>query len=115
MPDVAPSMAQASARARLQQKVEELCAASIRALTHQADLHFRGGRLHRGTRLLPPYGPHLHPTLERDDFVSFRGASDGLAMRLRWSDADLHRQLQPEGAIERSVFELLEQIGRAHV
>ena len=110
MPEVPESMAQASARARQQQKVEELCAASIRALTNEAHLHFRGGRLHRGARLLPPFGPHLHPSLERDDFASFRGASDAMALRLTLSDADLHRQLQPEAAIERSVFELLEQL-----
>ena len=78
-------------RARQQQQVEELCAAAIRALTGEADLHFRGRRLHRGGRPLPLFAPHLHPSLDSDDFGSFRGAADGLALRLAHSDAALHR------------------------
>ena len=35
------------AQVRLQHLVEELCAASIRALGGQPDVHFRGRRLHR--------------------------------------------------------------------
>jgi len=101
---------EAQARARHQQKVEELCAAAIRALVGDADLHFRGRRLHRGRRALPLFAPHLHPSLEADDFASFRGAADGLALRLSRSDADLHRRLAPADPIERLVFDLLEQI-----
>lgn len=99
-------------QSRLQQQVEERCVAAIRALTGEADLHFRGRRLHRGTTRLPHYAPHLHPTLEHDDFGSFRGAADGLALRLRHSDPALHAALQPAGpqqAAERVVFDLLEQ------
>ena len=102
-------MSDAQASARHQQKVEELCAASIRALSGQADLHFRGRRLHRGRRALPLYAPHLHPSLASDDFASFRGAADGLALRLAHSDAALHRRLCPGDPVERMVFELLEQ------
>ena len=95
--------------ARHQQQVEELCAAAIRALSGQADLHFRGGRLHRGRQRLPLYAPHLHPSLAQDDFGSFRGAADGLALRLKWSDPDLHQRLCPAPPVERLVFDLLEQ------
>jgi cobaltochelatase CobT len=102
-------MSTAQARARHQQQVEELCAASIRALAGEGDLHFRGRRLHRGRRALPLYAPHLHPDLERDDYASFRGAADGLALRLAHSDAALHRALAPADAVERSLFDLLEQ------
>ncbi len=101
--------ASVQARARRQQQVEELCAASIRAVAGEADLHFRGRRLHRGRRALPLYAPHLHPDLERDDFASFRGAADGLALRLSLSDAALHAALAPADAVERSIFDLLEQ------
>jgi len=41
--------------------------------------------------------------------VSFRGAADGIALRLRFSDAQLHRQLRPERPMARRVFDLLEQ------
>lgn len=103
-------MAEAQAAARHQQKVEELCGAAIRALSGEADLHFRGRRLHRGAQLLPLFAAHLHPSLDADDFSSFRGAADGLALRLARSDARLHRQLCPPAPVERLLFELLEQI-----
>ena len=103
-------MSEAQARARHQQRIEELCAASIRALSGDRDLHFRGGRLHRGRRALPLYAPHLHPSLDAGDFAAFRGAADGLALRLAHSDAGLHQRLAPHDAVERVVFELLEQI-----
>lgn len=102
-------MDSAPAQARLQQRVEELCAAAVRALSGQRDLHFRGHRLHRGRRALPLYAPHLHPSLERDDFGSFRGAADGLALRLVRSDDALHARLCPAAPVERLVFEMLEQ------
>lgn len=95
--------------ARHQQRVEELCGASLRALTGQADLHFRAGRLHRGQRLLAIAAPHLYPP---DDapFASFRGAADGLALRLLHSDAALHAAQAPAGGAARAVFDLLEQL-----
>jgi cobaltochelatase CobT len=103
-------MSEAQQQARHQQIVEELCAAAIRALAGDADLHFRARRLHRGRRALPLFAPHLHPTLATDDFSSFRGAADGLALRLLHSDAPLHERLRPDEPVERLVFELLEQI-----
>ena len=95
------------ARARQQQKVEELCAASIRALTGQRDLHFRGRRLHRGHQALPLFAAHLQPSLADDDFASFRGAADAMALRLLHCDAQAHLELMPSDAVERMVFELL--------
>ena len=103
-------MSEAQQAARHQQIVEELCAAPIRALAGDADLHFRARRLHRGRRALPLFAPHLHPDLDTDDFGSFRGAADGLALRLLHSDAPLHERLRPDEPLERLVFELLEQI-----
>ncbi|MBP6251336.1 MAG: cobalt chelatase [Rubrivivax sp.] len=98
------------ARQRRQQRIEELCAASIRALSGEPDLHFRGGRLYRGEHRLPAYAPHLHPSIERDPFVAFRGAADGLALRVRHSDASLHAAHTPADATAASLFSLLEQI-----
>ena len=76
-------MSGAAARAPHQQRVEELCAAAIRAVSGDPGVYFRGQRLHRGYAVYPAYAPHLRPSLEDDDFGSFRGAADGLAMRLR--------------------------------
>ena len=95
--------------ARQQQRVEELCVAAIRALAGERDLHFRGRRLYRGRTRLPTYAPHLHPSIEHDDFASFRGAADGLALRLVHSDDALHRRLAPADRTRRMVFDMLEQ------
>ena len=103
-------MSEVQQLARRQQRVEELCAGAIRALSGQADLHFRGRTLHRGRQRLPLFAPHLHPAIESDDFGSFRGAADGLALRLSLSDAALHARLCPSDPVERLVFELLEQM-----
>lgn len=102
-------MSTAQATARRQQRVEELCSASIRALCGEADLHFRARRLHRGQRALPLFGPHLQPSFEDDDFGSFRGAADAIALRLTHSEGVLHRSLCPSDPVRRWVFESLEQ------
>ncbi|GAA4338903.1 cobaltochelatase subunit CobT [Variovorax defluvii] len=102
-------MTEAQRQVRHAQEVDELCAAFVRAYTGEADLHFRGRRLHRGRQALPWYAPHLHPSPETDDFASFRGTADGLGLRLRHSDAALHARLRPEEPVERMLFEMLEQ------
>lgn len=64
---------------------------------------------HPGFRLrLPVYAPHVYP-LAGDDPGSFRGAADGVALRLTGSDHALYRRVRPEDAAARLVFELLEQ------
>jgi cobaltochelatase CobT len=104
-------MSTPQAATRRQQRVEELCAAAIRALSGDPGLHFRGRRLHRDRRALPIFAPHLHPSPERDDFGSFRGAADGMALRVAHSDAALHASTSPvDDPVARMLFELLEQI-----
>lgn len=102
-------MSEVQQRIRQQQQVAELCAGVVRAVSGERDLHFRGPRLHRGREALPWFAPHLHPSAETDDFGSFRGVADGLALRLARSDAGLHETLKPADAVERFVFEMLEQ------
>ena len=104
-----PTPVDAQAAARQQQRVEELCAAAIRAISGETDLHFRGRRLHRGEQPLPLFAPHLSPSLETDDFGSFRGAADGMALRLAHSDAEMHQSLNPVEPLARMLFEMLEQ------
>ena len=93
-----------------QQKIEELCATSIRALTGIPDLHFRGRRLYMRATRVPVRAPHLQVDLEKDDFGSFRGATDSIALRLQHSNAKLHAELCPPEPIERMLFELFEQL-----
>ncbi|MFD3563969.1 cobalt chelatase [Streptomyces sp. NPDC058686] len=96
------------AAVRHHQRVQELCAATVRALSGVPDVNFRGDRPHRGRRPLPVLAPHLYPCAQ-DDFGSFRGAADGLALRLAHSDQELHRRLCPADRTARLVFEMLEQ------
>jgi cobaltochelatase CobT len=99
----------AASATRHQQRIDDLCAATMRALSGQAGLHFRGRRLYRGEKALPPFAPHLSPRPEVDDFSSFRGAADAMSLRLRFADAELHKNLRPSDPVERMLFEMLEQ------
>lgn len=104
-------MSTTSARVRQQQRVEELCGGAVRALAGEPALHFRAGRLHRGETPLPTRAAHLRPD-PTDDFGSFRGAADGLALRSAHSDAELHASLAPAGEDDetaRLLVDLLEQ------
>ncbi|MCF8175397.1 MAG: cobalt chelatase [Burkholderiaceae bacterium] len=102
----------AQQRAKRQQRVEELCAASLRALTGNADLHYRGRQLHQGLRRVPLLAPHLRVDSDEDDFSDCRGAADGTALRLLHSDPDIHREFCPgdDERIARLMFEWLEQM-----
>lgn len=100
----------AQQQARRQQRVEELCAASIRAISGQPDLHFRGKRLYQGESSLPMNAPHHRIDTATAPFVDCRAAADGMALRLLYSDAELHKARCPVKPIARLVFELLEQL-----
>lgn len=102
-------MTSSVAQLRRQQRIDDLCAAAIRALSGVPDLHFVGQRLFRGSEPDAASAPHLRPSPDEDDFSSFRGAADGLALRLRHSDLDLHRRRAPTGQVAELVFEMLEQ------
>ncbi len=96
--------------ARRQQRLEELCGATVRALTGETDLHVRARGLYRGHRRIPLHAPHLRTEPERDDLVDYRGATDGMALRLCFSDPVLHSERCPEAPVQRLIFELLEQL-----
>ncbi len=138
------------AQVRRQQRLDALCAATLRALSARRELHACGPHWYAGDTALPSFAPHLHPQsvqlvkpvplafvaapLDPDvagrlpqrlaawpqsldtaslpdaaTVTSFRGAADGIALRLRFSDAQLHRHLRPERAMARRVFDVLEQ------
>lgn len=103
-------MSQPPRREKRQQQLEELCAATLRALSGEARLRYRGGRLEVRGRHVPVRAPHLHPDPERDEFPAWRGVADSLALRLQHSDPEQLRQTLPAQPVERLVFELLEQL-----
>ncbi len=109
MEDQAGQATQAN-RVRHQQRLEELCATSIRALVGSPDLHYRGGRLHQGKRALPVLAPHAQADVDETALAAFRGAADAMAMRLIHSDEALHQSTRPATPVARVVVDLLEQI-----
>ncbi|BDD91264.1 cobalt chelatase [Pandoraea sp. NE5] len=97
--------------ARRAARGEALCAATVRALTGDAALHYSSARLCRNMRPVPLHAPHLQTLpAPADPLTTLRGAADGAALRLRHSDAALHRRLQPDAPLERLLFELMEQL-----
>lgn len=95
---------------KLQQQVEEICGAIVRAAAGEPQFRFRGRRPEIGGKPSGIRAPHLQPDLSSDDFRSFRGAADGIALRLKLSDIDLHRSLMPQTAVGQLLFELMEQL-----
>lgn len=96
----------AATRHRL--RIEELCGATIRALTSRSAVHFRGGRLYDGQFPVRTDASHVHPDAD-DGFTAFRGAADGIALRLMHSDPALHESLSPAEELPNAIFEMLEQ------
>lgn len=94
---------------REHEELEHVCAAAIRGLTGLPELHLRGGALFRGGARVHAPAPHLRTAHGVDDLGSFRGAADGLALRLLHSDPGLHREQAPDDGVGALVFELLEQ------
>jgi cobaltochelatase CobT len=93
-----------------QQHVEELCGASIRALTGLPGLHHRGRTLFLDGKRVNTNAPHLQTDVLEQDFRSHRGISDGIALRLQHSDEQLHQSLCPPSPIARLIFDMLEQL-----
>ncbi|KVZ22610.1 cobalt chelatase [Burkholderia multivorans] len=89
---------------------ETLGAAAVRAMTRDATLHYRAGRVCRALRPLPIHAPHLRAQAADDDRASWRGAADGAALRILHSDPDLHRAQLGDDPVERVLFEMLEQL-----
>jgi cobaltochelatase CobT len=104
-----------------QQRLHELCGATLRALAGDGDLHYRGQRLYHGIQTVPVHAPHLALQIQTTqtsplaqgqvvDLAALRAVMDAVALRLKFSDAVLHQSLCPLHAIDRLVFELLEQL-----
>jgi cobaltochelatase CobT len=94
----------------LQQKLEQWCAASIRALAGEPTAHYRGHYLLLKEQPLLLCAPYLHLDLETHDAAKLRGVADAISLRLLHSDQQLHASLSPDNPIQRLVFELLEQL-----
>jgi len=94
----------------LQQKLEHWCAASVRALAKQRDVHFRGHHLVINDRPFIVQAPYLQLDFSTHENSKLRGIADGIALRLIHSNLDQHQVRMPESIVEKIIFEQLEQL-----
>lgn len=100
-----------TADARRLEQAEGLAAATLRALSGDLALNIRRHRVHRGRRALALGAPHLNLAVPVDgQSEPLRGPADAAALRVAFSDAALHRRLAPADPLERTLFELFEQL-----
>ncbi|WP_421014761.1 cobaltochelatase CobT-related protein [Glutamicibacter creatinolyticus] len=91
------------------QEIRRLQSACLRALSADAGLELRGNTAWSSGRMLPINAAHLYPQIGYSDLHAYRGASDGMALRVRHSDMRQHQELLPKSSGGRFIFELLEQ------
>lgn len=96
-------------RTRRQQHLEALCAATIRALCRDPRLRYRSHRLCIADTPVANHAPHLRVTRD-DSLTAYRGAADGMALWLLYSDSVEHRQRAPDDAVAKLMFDWLEQL-----
>jgi len=94
----------------LQQKLEHWCAASVRALSGNSSVHFRGHHLVVNDKPFILQAPYLQLDFSTHDNAKLRGVADGIALRLLHSDLEAHKARMPENIVEKIVFEQLEQL-----
>ena len=92
------------------EKMEALSSASVRAVSGQPQLQFRARKLYNGLQKLPINAAHLQADPDKDGFSGERAISDAMALRYQHHNPVIHNQYCPVDAVERLVFELLEQI-----
>ena len=84
--------------------------AMIRSLSGEASVQIRDWQLFHQSTPLDSIAPHLSLENLKASWAYPRGVLDGIALRLRHSNANLHASLTPHGMIESLIFEVLEQI-----
>ncbi len=89
---------------------QQRCGAMIRSLSGESSVQIRDWQLFHKSLPLDSIAPHLNLDNLKASWAYPRGVLDGIALRLRYSNANLHASLTPEGMIESLIFEVLEQI-----
>ncbi len=89
---------------------KRVTAAALKALAAEKDLtvSYSPGQASatRDSAILPtPVG-----ALDQDGLAKMRGVADALALRLRYHNADVHREHMPKGPEARAVYEAVEQV-----
>lgn len=94
----------------LQQKLENWCAISIRALADQPSAHFRGRQLIINEHAIELRAPYLQLDVATNNVKELRGVPDAIAHRLCFNNPKIHADLLPNSSLQRLIFELLEQL-----
>jgi cobaltochelatase CobT len=89
-------------------QLEAVCGAMVRSLTGDATLQWTGQTLYQGTQVVPLQAAHQSDV--STTLPDQRALLDGAALRLRFSNAQLHAQHAPSEPVDRLVYELLEQL-----
>lgn len=84
--------------------------AIIRSLSGDTYLQIRDWQLFHKSLALNALAPHLNLDYLQASWAHPRGILDGVALRLRYSNHDLHLAHSPSTFVESFVFEVLEQI-----
>ena len=84
--------------------------AIMRSLSGDTHLQIRDWQLFHKSLALNALAPHLNLSYLQAPWAHPRGVLDGVALRLRYSDYELHLSHSPNGLVESLVFEVLEQI-----
>ena len=82
----------------------------MRSLSGNTHLQIRDWQLFHKSLALNALAPHLNFNYLQASWADPRGVLDGVALRLRYSNYELHLLHSPNGQIESLVFEVLEQI-----
>ncbi len=88
---------------------QRLSSASLRAVAAEPAAELRGQRLEVDQRPVGIVVPHLAMDLDQLDSATRRGVVDAMAVRVRYSNRDLHLRLSPTEPMERIVFDVAEQ------
>ncbi len=109
VPPPAESEADQSVVATAKRHEQRLSSASLRAVSEEPTAELRGQRLEVGDRPVGVVVPHLAMDLDSLDLLTRRGVVDAMAVRVRYSDRELHLNLSPTDPLERIVFDVAEQ------
>ncbi len=91
-------------------QLERHGAASLRALSGEPTAEYRASRLRLGHKAQGFASPHLGVSFAESTLSGSRGIADSLALRLRFSDRELHQALAPTDGIARIFFDVFEQL-----
>ena len=94
----------------LRRRIERHCAATIRAISDHPGAEYRRQQLFLEGRAVTFRVPHLTLDGLADSIAHCRGVADGIALRLTFSNRELHQSLAPEDSISILVFDILEQL-----